>query len=156
MTTPESRHGSPRARAYVPQAPRGVAGHNRIRQFLHDQNSSEPTRGRPWNPVHRKKGRGRDDRGRFHMTPEIVHDHRALVLFSGGQDSTVCLAWALKNFDHVETVGFDYGQRHRVELEARTRVLEAIHGDFPEWSSRHASDQVLDLNVLKSVSDTAL
>ena len=54
----------------------------------------------------------------------------ALVLFSGGQDSTACLAWALARFDHVETVGFDYGQRHRAELEARPRILDRLRADF--------------------------
>ena len=58
--------------------------------------------------------------------------HRALVLFSGGQDSTVCLAWALERFDRVETIGFDYGQRHRIEMDCRTTVLAAIKNDFPK------------------------
>ena len=60
---------------------------------------------------------------------------RALVLFSGGQDSTVCLAWALTRYGHVETVGFDYGQRHDAELEARQAVFEALARDFPEWAA---------------------
>src|SRR5258708_1044975 len=81
---------------------------------------------------------------------ETGSNRNALVLFSGGQDSTVCMAWALKNFDHVETIGFDYGQRHRVELEARARVLETIRHDFPAWAAKLGEDQVLDLNVLKS------
>ena len=80
----------------------------------------------------------------------------ALVLFSGGQDSTVCLAWALDKFDHVETVGFDYRQRHRVELECRAEVREALCRDFPAWSSKLGDDHLLDLSVLSSVSDTAL
>ena len=80
----------------------------------------------------------------------------ALVLFSGGQDSTVCLAWALARFGRVETVGFDYGQRHPVELECRQRVLAGIRSRFPEWGAQAGRGQVLDLGVLGEVSDTAL
>ena len=80
----------------------------------------------------------------------------ALVLFSGGQDSTVCLAWALARFDRVETVGFDYGQRHRVELDCRQQVLKSLRRDFPEWGTRLGDDHVLDLGVLGRISDTAL
>ena len=80
----------------------------------------------------------------------------ALVLFSGGQDSTTCLAWALDRFDRVETVGFDYGQRHRVELEVRPRILKIFKAKFPAWSDRLGPDQVLDLSVLGAVSETAL
>ncbi len=64
----------------------------------------------------------------------------ALVLFSGGQDSTTCLAWALSQFAHVETIGFDYGQRHHVELQARHAVLEAMRSQFPQWSRLDLSD----------------
>ena len=80
----------------------------------------------------------------------------ALVLFSGGQDSTTCLAWALERFDRVETLGFDYGQRHRVELEVRPRILEAFKTIFPAWRDQFGPDHVLDLSVLGSVSETAL
>jgi 7-cyano-7-deazaguanine synthase len=80
----------------------------------------------------------------------------ALVLFSGGQDSTVCLAWALARFGRVETIGFDYRQRHHVELECRQRVLAGIRSRFPEWGARLGEDRVLDLGVLGEVSDTAL
>jgi 7-cyano-7-deazaguanine synthase len=80
----------------------------------------------------------------------------ALVLFSGGQDSTVCLAWALQRFDRVETIGFDYGQRHRVELECRTHVISALRGDFPQWSAKLGEDHLLDLGVLGQISDTSL
>src|SRR5690349_20336271 len=80
----------------------------------------------------------------------------ALVLFSGGQDSTVCLAWALARCDHVETIGFDYRQRHRVELGARLKVLKAIREQFPAWAKKLGEDRVLDLGVLGAVSDTAL
>jgi 7-cyano-7-deazaguanine synthase len=81
---------------------------------------------------------------------------KALVVFSGGQDSTVCLAWALERFQHVETIGFDYGQRHRVELECRADVLGILRRDFPHWAAKLGEDHLLDLGVLGSVSDTAL
>ena len=80
----------------------------------------------------------------------------ALVLFSGGQDSTVCLAWALDRFEHVETIGFDYGQRHRVELECRADVLGILRREFPHWAPKLGDDHLLDLGVLGRVSDTAL
>ncbi|HSV68627.1 MAG TPA: 7-cyano-7-deazaguanine synthase QueC [Methylibium sp.] len=80
----------------------------------------------------------------------------ALVLFSGGQDSTACLAWALDRYAHVETVGFDYGQRHRVELDCRPRIRAALAEGFPGWSGRLANDHLLDLKLLGQVSDTAL
>lgn len=73
---------------------------------------------------------------------------RALVLFSGGQDSTTCLAWALDKFERVETIGFDYGQRHRIELEVRPRVLDGMRRDFPGWSSRLGEDHLIDIKVL--------
>ncbi len=81
---------------------------------------------------------------------------RALVLFSGGQDSTACLAWALARYAQVETVGFDYGQRHRIELDCRPRLIDALRRGFPRWSSRLGADHVLDLAVLSRISDTAL
>ena len=81
---------------------------------------------------------------------------RALVLLSGGQDSTVCLAWALERFGYVETIGFDYGQRHRVELTCRTAIRAAIQREFPQWADRLGEDHVLDLGVLGQISDTAL
>ncbi len=80
----------------------------------------------------------------------------ALVLFSGGQDSTACLAWALERFARVETVGFDYGQRHRVELDCRPRLIEALRRDFPAWSARLGEDHLLDLGLLARIADTAL
>src|SRR5262249_9481301 len=83
-------------------------------------------------------------------------DQRALVLFSGGQDSTVCLAWALDRFEHVETIGFDYCQRHRIELECREAICERLRAAFPRWGARLASDHVLDLRAISEVSDTAL
>lgn len=84
------------------------------------------------------------------------HQRRALVLFSGGQDSTTCLAWALERYAYVETVAFDYGQRHRIELEARQHVLTALRASFPHWASRLGEDHVLDLQVLGQVGDTAM
>ncbi|MDZ4145273.1 MAG: 7-cyano-7-deazaguanine synthase QueC [Burkholderiales bacterium] len=80
----------------------------------------------------------------------------ALVLFSGGQDSTTCLAQALARYPRVETVGFDYGQRHRVELDARQTVLRELRAQFPDWAPRLGEDHVLDLAVLGQVSETAL
>ena len=83
--------------------------------------------------------------------------HRtALVLFSGGQDSTTCLAHALSNYERVETVAFDYGQRHRVELQARLQVLQALRAGFPGWAARLGEDHLLDLAVLGQVSETSL
>ncbi|HVY12742.1 MAG TPA: 7-cyano-7-deazaguanine synthase QueC [Alphaproteobacteria bacterium] len=81
---------------------------------------------------------------------------KALVLFSGGQDSAICLALALSRFDEVQTVGFDYGQRHRVELECRLTVRRKIAEAFPQWGSRLGDDHLLDLSVLSDVSETAL
>jgi 7-cyano-7-deazaguanine synthase len=79
----------------------------------------------------------------------------ALVLFSGGQDSTTCLAWALDRFVRVETIGFDYRQRHAVELACRPPVLRALK-DFPAWGARLNDDHMIDLSVLGAISDTAL
>ena len=81
---------------------------------------------------------------------------KALVLFSGGQDSTTCLAWALARYAAVETVGFDYGQRHRVELDCRARVIKRLRREFPLWGRKLGDDRVIDLRVLGEVSDTAL
>lgn len=83
-------------------------------------------------------------------------NHSALVLLSGGQDSATCLAWALDRFDRVETIGFDYGQRHKVELECRARVKNAIAHLRPKWAARIGEDHMLDLGVLGAISDTAL
>jgi 7-cyano-7-deazaguanine synthase len=80
----------------------------------------------------------------------------ALVLFSGGQDSTTCLAHALSRFERVETVAFDYGQRHHVELEARLNVLREIKALFPQWATKLGEDHLLDLAVLGKVSETSL
>jgi 7-cyano-7-deazaguanine synthase len=80
----------------------------------------------------------------------------ALVLFSGGQDSTVCLAWALERFGRVETVGFDYGQRHAVELTARERVRERIAESFPLWAPRLGPDHRIDIRGFGEVAESAL
>ncbi len=80
----------------------------------------------------------------------------ALVLFSGGQDSTVCLAWALDRFQRVETIGFDYSQRHSVELEVRPRIREKIVAIKPEWKSRLGQDHMVRLDALAAISETAL
>ncbi len=83
--------------------------------------------------------------------------HRsALVLFSGGQDSTTCLAWSLARYELVETIGFDYGQRHRIELEARQRVLARVRAEFPSWRALLGEDHVIDLRVLGEISESAL
>ena len=86
----------------------------------------------------------------------MTDPRRALVLFSGGQDSTACLAWALKRFAHVETIGFDYGQRHHVELESRLNVRAQLHVQFPQWAARLGDDHLIDLALLGQISDTAL
>jgi 7-cyano-7-deazaguanine synthase len=83
-------------------------------------------------------------------------NNRALVLFSGGQDSTTCLAWALERYQWVETLGFDYGQRHRVELDCRSGILTSLRSDYPHWAAKLGEDHVLDLKVLGAISDTAL
>ncbi|MBX3609723.1 MAG: 7-cyano-7-deazaguanine synthase QueC [Hydrogenophaga sp.] len=88
--------------------------------------------------------------------PESSKHSRALVLFSGGQDSTTCLAQALTRFDHVETVGFDYGQRHRVELDARRVVRRELSERFPAWAAKLGDDHTLDLSVLGALSETSL
>ena len=80
----------------------------------------------------------------------------ALVLFSGGQDSTTCLAWALQRYARVETLGFDYGQRHAVELTVRPNILQAIRTLDSSWATRLGEDHMLDLSVLGDVSETAL
>ena len=83
-------------------------------------------------------------------------DGRAIVLFSGGQDSTTCLAWALERFARVETVAFDYRQRHRVELDCRRQVLAEFRRLFPAWSAKLSEHHLIDLGVLNELSETAL
>jgi 7-cyano-7-deazaguanine synthase len=83
-------------------------------------------------------------------------NERALVLFSGGQDSTTCLAWALNRFEQVETIGFDYGQRHRIELECREKIREKLRSRFSAWKGRLGDDHMVDLSALNAISETAL
>tara|TARA_Y100000588_G_C14103550_1_gene859898 strand:- start:206 stop:916 length:711 start_codon:yes stop_codon:yes gene_type:complete len=80
----------------------------------------------------------------------------ALVLFSGGQDSTTCLVWALERFEKVETVGFDYKQRHRIELDCRLPLLNELKNLNDGWKQKLEEDHVLDLGVLGEISETAL
>nr|WP_295078195.1 7-cyano-7-deazaguanine synthase QueC [uncultured Roseateles sp.] len=88
--------------------------------------------------------------------PQANSQRKALVLFSGGQDSTACLAWALDRFAQVETLGFDYGQRHRVELDCRQVVRRELMAQFPQWAAKLGEDHLLDLSLLGQISDTAL
>lgn len=83
-------------------------------------------------------------------------NNSALVLFSGGQDSATCLAWALDRFDHVETVGFDYGQRHRIELDCRGNLRAGFAALNPAWKTRLGEDHTISLAALGEVSNTAL
>lgn len=80
----------------------------------------------------------------------------ALVLFSGGQDSTTCLAWALQRYARVETIGFDYGQRHAIELAVRPQVLARLRALSPQWDERLGEDHMIDLSLIAAISDTAL
>ncbi|HJS61727.1 MAG TPA: 7-cyano-7-deazaguanine synthase QueC [Pseudolabrys sp.] len=85
-----------------------------------------------------------------------MNSETALVLFSGGQDSTVCLAWALERFSRVETIGFDYGQRHAIELSVRARLREKMSALNPGWAARLGNDHMIKLDALAAISDTAL
>jgi len=85
-----------------------------------------------------------------------MNSETALVLFSGGQDSTVCLAWALERFSRVETIGFDYGQRHAIELSVRARLREKMSALKPGWAARLGNDHMIKLDALAAISDTAL
>ncbi len=90
------------------------------------------------------------------MAAQQHTDGAALVLFSGGQDSSVCLAWALARYARVETVGFDYGQRHAVELAARGHVRDEMAARFPEWAERLGPDHSIEMPALGRISETAL
>ncbi|MFJ5488081.1 7-cyano-7-deazaguanine synthase QueC [Hansschlegelia beijingensis] len=86
----------------------------------------------------------------------MTNDRAALVLFSGGQDSATCLAWALDRYERVETVGFDYGQRHVVELSQRGRIRDGLRRLNPTWDARLGEDHTIRLDALGALSDTAL
>jgi 7-cyano-7-deazaguanine synthase len=86
----------------------------------------------------------------------MTNSHNALVLFSGGQDSTTCLAWALSHYAKVETIGFDYGQRHAIELKVRPTILQKMRAMSSEWNGRLGDDHMIDLSLLGKISDTAL
>lgn len=83
-------------------------------------------------------------------------NNSALVLFSGGQDSTTCLAWALQNYEHVETIGFNYGQRNSIELTMRPALREKIVQIKSEWATRLGQDHLIDLSFISAISDTAM
>ena len=86
----------------------------------------------------------------------LTTNDRALVLFSGGQDSATCLAWALSRYAHVETIGFDYGQRHAIELSVRPRLIEKMRRFSAEWQSRLGEDHMIDLSLISQLSHTAM
>ena len=89
------------------------------------------------------------------VTPQ-VSETSALVLFSGGQDSATCLAWALERYERVETIGFDYGQRHAVEMSARQAVREQMVNVLPQWAGRLGPDHVVDLTGFGAIGETAM
>ncbi|MGL5167401.1 MAG: 7-cyano-7-deazaguanine synthase QueC [Afipia sp.] len=87
---------------------------------------------------------------------ELGQNNAALVLFSGGQDSATCLAWALSRFERVETVGFSYGQRHAIELESRAKLVDGMTALRPDWALKLGESHTLDIPTLGVISETAL
>jgi 7-cyano-7-deazaguanine synthase len=85
-----------------------------------------------------------------------TNNDSALVLFSGGQDSTTCLAWALSRYARVETIGFDYGQRHAIELRMRPQLLAKMRALSTDWAQRLGEDHVIDLGLISQLSHTAM
>ncbi len=90
------------------------------------------------------------------MTGEGCQHSSALVLFSGGQDSTVCLAWALSRYERIETVGFNYGQRHDIELKCREMILQKLPVNFAQWRDRLGPDHMINIPALSKISESAL
>ena len=90
------------------------------------------------------------------VSPSPLQQEQALVIFSGGQDSATCLAWALSRFERVQTLGFDYGQRHNVELACRQRLRAALADLDPLWASRLGPDTLLNVDIFRQLADTAL
>jgi len=90
------------------------------------------------------------------LEEKFAEENSALVLFSGGQDSSTCLAWALSRYGRVETIGFDYGQRNAVELDCRPKVVESLRTSFPDWSQKLRDDRVLDLSFIGGIAETAM
>jgi len=90
------------------------------------------------------------------MKSSMSDNNSAMVLFSGGQDSAICLSWALNQFDRVETVGFDYGQRHYVEMDCRPGLRNQISKEFPIWSERLYEDHIVDASFISNLGETAL
>lgn len=85
-----------------------------------------------------------------------IEKQSALVLFSGGQDSSTCLAWALSRYQHVETIGFDYSQRHAIELTMRPQLLQKMRGLSTDWDQKLGEDHMIDLSLISQLSSTAM
>ncbi len=90
------------------------------------------------------------------MTMRKLDQNKALVLFSGGQDSSIALAWALARYEQVETVGFDYGQRHNVEMQGRQKIRDVLTASFPAWAGKLGPDSLIDARGLRELGETAM